>query len=133
MTEILNSRGRVAFENPSPDQTIKLTSQEANAATIVAETAKPATVVMTDLYFPGWTATVDGNPAEGYRFEGMFRAVDIPAGEHTIEWTYSPASVRNGLWISGLSILTLLAIGHLRFWHFNPDRRKTAAGTSEND
>jgi hypothetical protein len=127
LTEILNSRGRVAFENPSPDQTIKLTSQKANTATIVAETAASATVVMTDLYFPGWTATVDGEPADGYRFEGMFRAVDIPAGEHTIKWSYHPASVRNGLWISGVSIFALLAIGHVRFWHFNPDRRRKAA------
>jgi uncharacterized membrane protein YfhO len=82
---------------------------------------------MTDLYFPGWTATIDGEPADGYRFEGMFRAVDISAGQHTIEWTYRPTSVRNGLWISGLSIFALLAIGHVRFWHFNPKRRSGKA------
>ena len=122
LTEILNSRGRVAFAEPTTHHKIGLTSQKANTATVVAESPEPATVVMTDLYFPGWTATVDGEPAEGYRFEGMFRAVDIPAGQHTIEWTYRPTSVRNGLWISGLSIFALLAIGHVRFWHFNPKK-----------
>ena len=131
LTEILNSRGRVAFAESAFDQKVDLTVQEANNATILAETSRSATVVMTDLYFPGWTVTVDGEPAEGYRFEGMFRAVDIPAGEHTIEWTYRPASVRNGLWISGLSIFALLAIGHVRFWHFNPDRKKTPSVASE--
>ena len=123
LTEILNSRGRVAFAEPTTNQKIELTTQKANTATIVAESPEPATVVMTDLYFPGWTATVDGEPANGHRIEGMFRAVDIPAGQHTIEWAYRPASVRNGLWISGLSIFALLAIGHVRFWHFNPNRR----------
>jgi hypothetical protein len=137
LIRLAKTRGRVSFANdsyrPHPRPSIELTDYWANSATIETSSKEAETVVMTDLYFPGWTVTVDGEPAEGYRFEGMFRAVDIPAGEHTIEWTYSPASVRNGLWISGLSILALLAIGHARFWHFNPDRRKTAAGTSEND
>lgn len=132
LTEIMNSRGRVAFAERSSGQKVELTSRNANSATILAESSKAATVVMTDLYFPGWSVTVDSEPAEGYRFEGMFRAVDIPPGEHTIEWTYRPASVRNGLWISGLSIFALLAIGHVRFWHFNPGRKKrSSAATSE--
>lgn len=122
LTEIQDSRGRVSFAEPTANQRVELTSHNANTATIVADSAEPATVVLTDLYFPGWTVTVDGEPAEGYRIEGMFRAVDIPAGEHSIEWTYSPASVRNGLWISVLSVFTLLAIGHVRFWHFSPKK-----------
>jgi len=123
LTEILNSRSRAAFAKPASDQNVELVSYRANSATIETESAVPATVVMTDLYFPGWSATVDGKPADGYRFEGMFRAVDVPAGLHSIEWTYHPNSVRNGLWISGLSIFVLLTIGHVRFWHFNPERR----------
>ena len=121
LTEILNSRSRVAFADQRPGQKVELTSHLANSATIEVSSSKSATVVMTDLYFPGWMATVDGEPAEGYRFEGMFRAVDIPAGDHTIKWSYHPTSVYNGMWISGLSILALLAIGHVRFWHLNPD------------
>ncbi|MGZ0168660.1 MAG: YfhO family protein [Planctomycetales bacterium] len=127
LTEISRTRDRVSFADLSYEQRfepeIEVASYLANSAMIRTNSAEPETVVMTDLYFPGWTATVDGEPAEGYRFEGMFRAVDIPAGEHTIEWSYHPDSVRNGLWISALSILALLAIGHVRFWHFNPDRQ----------
>jgi len=122
LTEILGSRNRVSFADPSPDKQIELTSYGANSATIETASDEAETVVLTDLYFPGWTATIDGEPADGYRFEGMFRAVDIPAGPHVVEWTFHPTSVRNGLWISGLSILVLLAIGHVRFWHFNPQR-----------
>lgn len=126
LVELLRSRGRVAFaEAPDGDRHashIELTEYRANLARIEAESPVPETVVMTDLYFPGWMVTIDGQPASGYRFEGMFRAVDVPAGEHTIEWSYHPASVRNGLWISGLSILGLLAIGHVRYWHFRPRR-----------
>jgi hypothetical protein len=122
LTEILGSRNRVSFADPSPDKQIELTSYGANSATIETASDEAETVVLTDLYFPGWTATIDGEPADGYRFKGMFRAVDVPAGPHVVEWTFHPTSVRNGLWISGLSILVLLAIGHVRFWHFNPQR-----------
>jgi hypothetical protein len=123
LTEILQSRARVAFAEPVSGQNVGLTSSKANSATIEAHSSEPATVVMTDLYFPGWSVTVDGEPANGYRFEGMFRAVDVPAGQHTIEWSYHPTSVRNGLWISVLSIFALLSISHVRFWHFNPRRQ----------
>ena len=119
LTEILNSRGRVAFAKARPGQSTELTTCRANSVTIEAVSEKPETVVLTDLYFPGWTVTVDGEPAEGYRFEGIFRAVDVPAGSHTIEWSYHPTSVRNGLWVSALSFLALLTIGHVRFWHFS--------------
>lgn len=126
LVELSRSRGRVAFAD-GPHRLghatqIELTEYRANSARIQAESPEPETVVMTDLFFPGWTVRIDGQPADGYRFEGMFRAVDVPAGQHTIEWSYHPASVRNGLWISGLSILTLLAIGHVRHWHFSHPR-----------
>ena len=135
LVELAKTRGRVSFADDSVTDSrgrqVALTDYWANSATIETSSREAETVVMTDLYFPGWTVTVDGDPAEGYRIEGMFRAVDIPAGEHTIEWTYRPASVRNGLWISGLSIFALLAIGHVRFWHFKPDRKKTPSVASE--
>ncbi|MDA1163391.1 MAG: YfhO family protein [Planctomycetota bacterium] len=126
LVQLSRTRDRFSFADTSPDQRsesrIELISYRANSATVETDTDRPETVVMTDLYFPGWTVTIDGEPADGYRFEGMFRAVDVPAGQHTIEWSYHPASVRNGLWVSGLSIFALLAIGHVRFWHFNPKR-----------
>lgn len=120
LTEIIHSRGRVSFAQPAQGQQIKLTSQLANSATIEVVTPEPATVVMTDLIYPGWQVTVDGESAEGYRFDGQFRAVDVSPGKHTVVWSYHPASVRIGMWISVASICALLAIGHIRFWHFSP-------------
>lgn len=120
LTEILNSRRRVSFENDLPGQSIDLILYNANSATIKTSSPDDSTAIMTDLYFPGWEVTIDGEPTDGYRFEGLFRAVDVPAGEHTIEWSYHPGSVRTGLWISVVSVIALMVIGHVRFWHFSP-------------
>jgi uncharacterized membrane protein YfhO len=68
--------------------------------------------------FAGWEVIVDGKPAKAIRHERLFRAVDVGAGPHTVIWSYRPASLITGLWISGAAIFVLLAAGHIRFWHF---------------
>jgi hypothetical protein len=57
-------------------------------------------LVLTDAWYPGWTATLDGAPVPILRADLMFRAVYVPDGAHTVEFRFEPASVRAGLWIS---------------------------------
>jgi uncharacterized membrane protein YfhO len=57
-------------------------------------------LVLTDAYYPGWIATVDGQSAEIERANIMFRAVRIPAGQHRMEMRYQPQSLALGLLIS---------------------------------
>ena len=47
-------------------------------------------LVLGDLDFPGWQADVDGRPVPIHRANGMFRAVCVPAGEHTVAFTFHP-------------------------------------------
>ena len=64
-----------------------------------------------DAWAPGWTATVDGRGVPLVRADGAFRAVAVPAGRHTIESRYLPASV---VWGGGLAAaLVLTALGVL--------------------
>ena len=60
-------------------------------------------LVLSDLWYPGWKAEVDGQRTAIFRANYLFRAVKIPAGEHTVIWKYSPASFWIGLVISGLA------------------------------
>jgi hypothetical protein len=64
-------------------------------------------VVLTDAYFPGWEATLDGAPVPILRANLAFRGVVAPAGSHTIEMRYRPASFRWGSWIAGAAALAL--------------------------
>ncbi len=74
-----------------------------------------AIVVLTDAYFPGWVATVDGQPADLYRANANFRGVAVPAGEHTVEMRYSPRSFATGIWLAALGGVGLLfALGQGR-------------------
>jgi O-antigen/teichoic acid export membrane protein len=73
----------------------------------------PGVLVLADVYFPGWTATVDGVQAPVLRADGLFRAVELPPGEHTVVFSYRPLSVRVGGLLSAISLAVLVALGGL--------------------
>lgn len=60
-------------------------------------------------YYPGWRALVDGVPTEVVPAYGVFQAVPLPPGEHTVELAYDPASLRLGAIVS-LGSIALLAL-----------------------
>jgi hypothetical protein len=63
-------------------------------------------LVLTDAYYPGWRATLDGADVPLLRADYAFRAVAVPPGRHRVEFRYRPASVRYGaiLSVAGLII-----------------------------
>ncbi len=67
-------------------------------------------LVLGDVYYPAWKAYVDGERVELYRADHLFRAVPIPAGEHTVELRYESWPLRIGM---AISLLTSLAFGAL--------------------
>jgi hypothetical protein len=87
--------------------TARLVSYRDERAVARVDAARSSLLVLTDTYFPGWRATVDGRSAPIERVDYLLRGVRVPAGSHTVEFTYEPASWRAG-WI--LSLVALLAI-----------------------
>ncbi|MFQ6101589.1 MAG: YfhO family protein [Anaerolineae bacterium] len=86
-----------------------------NRVTIRAILDAPGYLVLADVWYPGWRATVDGEPAEILRANYTFRAVWLKAGEHTVEMIYRPLSVVAGGVISLVTLLLLLvglAVAH---------------------
>lgn len=77
----------------------------------------PRLLVLSDLFYPGWEAKVDGVPAPIRRADYAFRAVAVPAGHHVVRFDYKPASFMAGLLLSavaaasvtGLWVMPLLA------------------------
>ena len=47
-------------------------------------------LVLADLDYPGWRAWVDGQPAPIITVDGLFRAVELPTGDHRVEFRYLP-------------------------------------------
>jgi uncharacterized membrane protein YfhO len=60
--------------------------------------------------YPGWRVKVDGVQAKVETAQGIFRAVDLPAGEHSVEFDFWPATVLLG---GALTLLGIAALGVL--------------------
>jgi hypothetical protein len=69
---------------------------------VTTQTDAPAYLVLADAYYPGWTATVNGEPAEVRRADVMFRAVAIPEGESRVVFEYRPSWFPSALIVGGL-------------------------------
>jgi len=72
----------------------------------------PGYLVLRRTFFPGWKARVNGAPAPVFRADYAFCAVELPAGESSIELYYQPSSFRTGAWIAALVPL----LGALILW-----------------
>lgn len=66
-------------------------------------------LVLSEVFYPGWQATVDGVAAPIHRVDYALRGLLLPKGEHWVELVYAPASVRWGALGSGFTALLLLA------------------------
>ena len=98
-----------------------------NQVVVRANAPTGGTLVLADVFFPGWTATIDGEPAAVLRANGLFRAVQLPPGDHTVEFRYRPLSVRVGGLLSGISGLILLMLAG--FIVFSSRARGQVVGT----
>jgi len=76
---------------------------------VMVQATGPGLLVLTDNNFPGWKATVDGQPSDVVTADYTFRGVALPAGEHQVEFTFSPSSIIIGGLLSALS-LALVAL-----------------------
>lgn len=108
-----------------PGDTIFETTYAPNRLTYHSQSAANRVAVFSEVYFPwGWTATIDGKPAEIARVNYVLRALSVPAGNHTIEFRFEPQSQVTGERISIASIIivymliagsiVLAVVGHLR-------------------
>lgn len=102
--------GNAAEQQPKDSlSTVKLTHYDANALTYEINSQKGGVVVFSENYYPGWTATIDGNPVEIARANYILRAIQVPAGKHVVEFKFDPTSVHvtEGIAYGALVILLL--------------------------
>ena len=108
--------------------TVKLISYKANKVILESETDNSAFLYVSDTYYPGWRAYVDGKETKIYRANLAFRAVEVPKGKHTVVFKYVPMSFYIGLCLTIIGIL-------LCIWLWRRDKkigdRQEVIGDSE--
>lgn len=91
---------------------ITLDSYEPNELVYTVNSAKGGTVVFSEIYYPGWQSFIDGEEVPHGRADYILRAMNVPAGKHTVRFVFDPHSlhVTEGIAYASLAILALGAI-----------------------
>ncbi|MDE7088819.1 MAG: YfhO family protein, partial [Prevotella sp.] len=94
-------------------QSVELTGYAPNQLTYNINSQKGGVVVFSDIYYPGWTATVDGVEVEIGRVNYVLRALHLTPGHHQVVLSFFPKSISRTETIAyvALGILFLLVVG----------------------
>jgi membrane protein YfhO len=111
-------------EVPVPFKQIQGTSRQTNGKVgvkmltnnvmeVETDTSEPAFLVTSDVFYPGWRATVDGAPTPIFQTNYALRGVSVPAGRHVVRFEFRPTSLFLG---AGISALSFLLLAGCAFW-----------------
>ena len=91
---------------------VTMTAYEPNRLTYDVTSAKGGVVVFSEIFYPGWTATIDGQEAELGRVDYVLRALTVSPGQHKVELSFFPKSldVTESVAYASLGMLLLLII-----------------------
>ena len=98
---------------PQDDTSIvKMTQYKPNNLTYEVKSSKGGIVVFSEIYYPGWTATIDGQKAELGRVDYILRALQVKPGNHKIVLDFHPSSLKMTETVAyvGYALLALLII-----------------------
>jgi len=81
-----------------------------NRVTVHVGAGPAGLLVLADVWYPGWQCTLDGRAVPVYCADYLFRAIELPEGEHTVVFSFEPASYRLGRLISGAALAAVLGL-----------------------
>lgn len=107
---------------PLDSGSVSMTSYAPNELHYNVETGKGGVVVFSEIYYPGWSAYIDGQEAELGRVNYVLRALKVPAGKHEVKLEFRPASVSLTESVSYAAIALVLLVFCLALWFENKDK-----------
>ena len=107
---------------------VTIKSYEPNHLTYDVQSDKGGVVVFSEIYYPGWTATIDGQPAELGRVNYILRALNVKAGQHQVELSFHPKSVERTETIAYVAfVLLLLAVAAVVLVEWKKQKKTVAS------
>jgi hypothetical protein len=107
-TRALMTSDPPAVENCAQNEPIEYRRPAGDTVEVKANLACKGMIVVSDTYFPGWKAEIDGQSTDIHEVNGAMRGVVAPAGEHTVTMRYRPVSVYLGVFCALLGIAAVL-------------------------
>lgn len=113
-------RNVLVLEEPSPISaqygpgTAEITRYKPQEVVVKTDSAEPKLLFLSDNYYPGWKATVDGNEVKILRADYTFRAVPLVPGKHIVRFYFASESFKIGAIISCLGLIFLLGLFALK-------------------
>lgn len=108
---VADARFKAALDgSPLDSGAVTLTAYAPNELRYAVNSARGGVVVFSEIYYPQWTVTVDGKPAELGRVNYVLRALRVPAGRHEVVMEFRPESVAvtNAAAFAALALVLLL-------------------------
>lgn len=111
------SRFNAGDISPDSTATIRLTEHTPKYLKYESQSSADGLAVFSEIWYPGWQATIDGQATDVLRADYILRALEVPAGSHTIEFTFKPRPYTVGNKITSMtSWLVLLVLLGSIYW-----------------
>ncbi|MBN1889837.1 MAG: YfhO family protein [Thermoflexales bacterium] len=94
----------------SAEETAQVVGESPNHLELSTHLASAGLLVLSEVYYPGWQASVDGQPAQVLRADTTLRAVCLPAGSHSVRLDFWPRDLLAGALVSALSLCLVLGL-----------------------
>ena len=106
-TIILEDKLEEFHETSEDISMVKITKYESSVVDISVDAKQKGFLFLSDTYYPGWKAFIDGKETKIYRAHYSFRSVLVPSGTHTVRFVYDPLSFKIAITISGISLVAV--------------------------
>ncbi|GAB4545702.1 MAG: hypothetical protein Kow0063_39830 [Anaerolineae bacterium] len=116
----------LALSGAQGNSTARVTAFAPHRVTVEVDAAAPGLLVLSEIYYPGWRASLDGQPVRLIRSDAVLRGIPVPQGRHIVQVWYTPLSARLGLVISGLALVVIIGF---EGWYIVRNRRSRGGGT----
>lgn len=125
---VADQRFRAALDGTALDSgKVELTHYAPNELHYKASTGKGGLLVLSEIYYPGWTATIDGQPVAMGRVNYVLRALKVPAGQHDIRLEFRPTTVSTTNTIAYVALALLLGLCGFALWRASRRQPEAAA------
>jgi hypothetical protein len=113
--------GYVSNSPPLAGDSVKVVAAESGPQKVVLDVnlARPGLVILSDVFYPGWKLTIDGQPAPILRANRAMRGAAVKAEKHRLVYTYEPRSFRVG---AAVSLGGLVVLAGFSAWSFRRGR-----------